>query len=91
MLLSKGYVDAIAAHDTGIEEFMAETGLKFRILEEPLQTVGLGVAFDNNDSRKLNDRLNEVLREMYADGTTEQIIGRYFPDTDRYLGGLYED
>ncbi len=91
LLLSKGYVDAIAAHDTGIEEFMAETGLKFRILEEPLQTVGLGVAFDNNDSRKLNDRLNEVLREMYADGTTEQIIGRYFPDTDRYLGGLYED
>ena len=91
LLLSKGYVDAIAAHDTAIEEFMAETGLKFRILEEPLQTVGLGVAFDNNDSRKLNDRLNEVLREMYADGTTEQIIGRYFPDTDRYLGGLYED
>ena len=91
LLLSKGYVDAIAAHDTGIEEFMAETGLKFRILEEPLQTGGLGVAFDNNDSRKLNDRLNEVLREMYADGTTEQIIGRYFPDTDRYLGGLYED
>ena len=65
--------------------------MKFRILEEPLQTVGLGVAFDNNDSHKLNDRLNEVLREMYADGTTEQIIGRYFPDTDRYLGGLYED
>ena len=91
LLLSKGYVDAIAAHDTAIEEFMAETGLKFRILEEPLQTVGLGVAFDNNDSRKLNDRLNEVLREMYADGTTEQIIGRYFSDTDRYLGGLYED
>lgn len=90
LLLSKGYVDAIAAHDTAIEEFMAESGLKFRILSEPLQTVGLGIAFDKNDSRKLNESLNNVLKEMYADGTTAQIIGQYFPDTDRYLRGLYE-
>ena len=91
LLLSKGYVDAIAAHDTAIEQFMSECGLEFRILEEPLLTVGLGAAFDKNDTRGLNDRLNTVLREMYADGTTERIIGQYFPDTDRYLGGLYEN
>lgn len=91
LLLSKGYVDAIAAHDTAIEEFMAESGLDFRILDEPLQTVGLGVAFDKNDTRKLNESLNAVLREMYADGTTAQIIEHYFPDTDRYLEGLYEN
>lgn len=91
LLLSKGYVDAIAAHDTAIEQFMSECGLEFRILEEPLLTVGLGAAFDKNDPRKLNEQLNIVLREMYADGTTERIIGQYFPDTDRYLGGLYEN
>ncbi len=91
LLLSKGYVDAIAAHDTAIEQFMSECGLAFRILEEPLLTVGLGAAFDKNDPRGLNDRLNAVLREMYADGTTARIIGQYFPDTDRYLGGLYEN
>ena len=91
LLLSKGYVDAIAAHDTAIEQFMSECGLEFRILEEPLLTVGLGAAFDKNDPRKLNEQLNAVLREMYADGTTARIIGQYFPDTDRYLGGLYEN
>ena len=91
LLLSKGYVDAIAAHDTAIEQFMSECGLEFRILEEPLLTVGLGAAFDKNDPRKLNEQLNIVLREMYADGTTARIIGQYFPDTDRYLGGLYEN
>lgn len=91
LLLSKGYVDAIAAHDTAIEEFMAECGLKFRILKEPLLTVGLGAAFDKDDPRALNEPLNEVLRAMDQDGTTQEIIGRYFPDTDRYLEGLYED
>ena len=91
LMLCKGYVDAIAAHDTAIEEFMAECGLEFRILDEPLLSVGLGAAFDRNDSRGLDEQLNRVLREMYADGTTEQIVGRYFPDTERYLGGLYEN
>lgn len=91
LLLSKGYVDAIAAHDTAIEEFMSECGLEFRILDEPLMSVGLGAAFDKDDTRGLNEKLNGVLREMYADGTTARIIGRYFPDTDRYLGGLYEN
>lgn len=90
LLLSKGYVDAIAAHDTAIEEFMSECGLEFRILDEPLLTVGLGIAFDKDDSRGLNEQLNAVLHEMYADGTTGQIISHYFSDTDRYLGGLYE-
>ena len=90
LLLSKGYVDAVAAHDTGIRQFMSESGLEFRILEEPLLTVGLGVAFDKTDPRGLSDQLNTVLREMYDDGTTERIIGEYFQDTDRYLGGLYE-
>lgn len=91
LLLSKGYVDAIAAHDTAIAEFMSESGLEFRVLEEPLLSVGLGAAFDKNDPRHLNESLNRVMREMYADGTTARIIGQYFPDTDRYLGGLYEN
>lgn len=86
VLLSKGYVDALAAHDTAIQEFMEETGLQFRILEEPLQTVGLGVAFDKDDTRGLETQLNDVLQEMRADGTTAEVIGRYLPDAERYLG-----
>lgn len=34
ILLSKGYVDALAAHDTAVDQFTADTGLKFRILEQ---------------------------------------------------------
>lgn len=44
ILTSKDYVDALAAHDTSVEQFMSESGLNFRILDEPLLTVGLGVA-----------------------------------------------
>ncbi len=85
ILLSKGYVDALAAHDVSVQQFMKETGLKFRILKEPLQEVDLGVAFDKSDTRGLNKQLTEVLSKMQEDGTTEKIIGKYLSDADTYL------
>lgn len=85
ILLSKGYVDALAAHDTSVNQFMADTGLTFRILEQPLLTVELGVAFDREDTRGLDTQLTEVLTQMREDGTTEQIIGKYLPDAGSYL------
>ena len=88
VMLSKGYVDAIAAHDTAVDQFMAETGLEFRILEEPLQTVGLGVAFDKADTSGINQQLTQTLDEMRADGTTEKIIANYLPNAERYLENL---
>ncbi len=89
LMLSKGYVDAIGAHDTSVEEFMAECDLEFRILEEPLQTVGLGVAFDRTDTRGLDRALDETLKEMRADGTTKNILEKYLSDVDRYMGDAY--
>lgn len=85
ILLSKGYVDALAAHDTSVDQFTADTGLQFRILDEPLQSVELGVAFDKNDSRGLHTQLTEVLSEMQKDGTTEHIIGKYLQNAENYL------
>ena len=90
ILLNKGYVDALAAHDTSIQEFMQETGREFRILEEPLLTVGLGVAFDKEDARGLDQELDKTLQKMYEDGITKQIIEKYLADADRYIGGIYE-
>ena len=75
--LSRGYADAIAAHETSIRQYMADY--------EPLLTVGLGVAFDRDDQRGLEQALNETLAEMRADGTAEAIIGRYLPDAAAYL------
>lgn len=85
ILLSKGYVDALAAHDTSVDQFMEDTGLQFRILEQPLQSVKLGVAFDKNDMRGLDVQLTEVLSGMRKDGTTERIIGEYLQDAESYL------
>ena len=86
-LLGKGYADALAAHDTSVEQFMAESGLEFRILDQSLLTVGLGVAFDKDDTRGLNTKLDEVLKEMKADGTTRAVLSEYMSDPDQYLEG----
>ena len=91
ILLGKGYIDALAAHDTSVDQFMSDTGMEFRILEQPLQSVDLGVAFDRNDTRGIHTKLTEALCEMQKDGTTEQIIGRYLSNAESYLEGGYEE
>lgn len=85
ILLSKGYVDALAAHDTSVDRFMADTGLKFRILKEPLQTVDLGVAFYKNDKRGIDTKLAKALSEMKKDGSIKKIIGKYLSNAEDYL------
>ena len=83
--LSKGYADAIAGHETSIMQSMVEYDLHYRILEEPLLTVGLGVAFAKDDERSLCDDLSQTFREMREDGTMEQIIGKYLKNPGSYL------
>lgn len=61
--LSKGYVDAVAAHETAILQCMADYGLEYRVLDEPLLTVGLGVAFAKEDERGLERRFPPCLRK----------------------------
>ena len=83
--LSKGYVDAVAAHETAILQCMADYGLEYRILDEPLLTVGLGVAFARTDQRGLDKELSRTFEEMRADGSLEQIVGRYLDEPQRLL------
>ena len=80
--LSKGYADAIAAHETAILQCMSDYNLDYRILEEPLLTVGLGVAFSKQDDRGLEQELSETFAEMRADGTMAEIIGKYLGEND---------
>ena len=81
-MLNCGYVDAIAAHEAAILRYMQDCNANFRILEEPLLTVGLGVAFSKQDDRGLEQKLSETFEEMRADGTMEEIIGRYLEEND---------
>lgn len=83
--LSKGYVDAVAAHETAILQYMKDYRLEYRILEEPLMIVGLGVAFDKADSRKINEKLSKVFEQMMKDGSEKKILEKYLDDADKYM------
>lgn len=83
--LQKGYVDAIGAHEESIIQYMEDYDANFRILEEPLMKVGVGVAFSKNDKRDLCEKLDKTLKEMRKDGTSKKIIGKYLSDPEKYL------
>ena len=83
--LSKGYADAIAAHETAILQCMDDYGLELRILDEPLLAVGLGVAFARSDDRGLAQELSRTFSQMRDDGTTQQILGKYLEDPQKYM------
>ena len=83
--LSKGYVDAIAAHEIALLQCMADYDLHYRILDEPLLTVGLGVAFARSDERGLEKTLSQTFEAMRADGTMAQIIGKYLDHPQKFM------
>lgn len=84
-MLNCGYVDAVAAHETAILQYMQDCNANFRILEEPLLVTGIGVAFALNDTRGLDEQLTKTFAAMRADGTMKQIVGKYLPDPEKYL------
>ena len=84
-MLACGYVDAIAAHEMAILQYMKDSNAVFRILEEPLLVTGLGVAFAKNDSRGLDHQLNDTFAQMREDGTLERIVGKYLDHASQYL------
>ncbi len=83
--LSKGYADAVAAHETSILQYMMDYDLEYRILDEPLLTVGLGVAFAREDDRGLEQELSTIFEEMRRDGTMETIIGKYLENPQKFM------
>ena len=78
-------MDAVAAHETAIIQGMSDYDLSYRILDEPLLTVGLGVAFAKNDDRGLAEELSAIFEEMRQDGTMEKIIGKYLDNPKKYM------
>ena len=83
--LGKGYVDAIAAHETAIRQYMKDYNAEYRILDESILTTGIGVAFARNDRRGLNEQLSAVFADMRADGTAAEILSKYLFDPEKYL------
>ena len=83
--LTKGYVDAVAAHETSILQYMKDFDIHYRILDDPLMIVGLGVAFDKADESGLDIELSKTIKEMRADGTMKKILSKYLEHVDEYL------
>ena len=83
--LESGYVDAIAAHEEAITQYMEDYGADFRFLDPPLLTTGIGVALSDNDTRGLAEELTKTLAEMRQDGTMLAIVSKYIEHPEIYL------
>lgn len=83
--LVEGLVDAIAAHESSLLTYEKDYGVTYRILDEPLLEVGLGTAFDINDTRGIDVKLTHAYQEMLADGAMERLVSKYFDDPSPFL------
>lgn len=83
--LVEGLVDAIAAHESSLLTYEKDYGVTYRILNEPLLEVGLGTAFDINDTRGIDVKLTRAYQDMLADGTMERLASKYFDDPSPFL------
>ena len=86
--LSRGYVDAIAAHRLAIERYMSDNGVSYRILSEPLLESDLGVAFLKGTSSPVPAKLTRVLKQMVRDGSVQKILARYVDNPKLYMLGV---
>lgn len=83
--LGKGYVDAIAAHEISIKQYMADYDVKYRILKEDLLETGIGVAFAKKDKRGIDRQMSKTLKDMIKDGSAKKILQKYVSNADKYL------
>lgn len=83
--LDKGYVDACAGHETAYRSFMGGRAGQYRVLDQELLRVGLGVAFYKEDDTGRAEALGDVLRELKEDGTAAGILERYGVDAQAAL------
>ena len=56
-----------------------------------MSVIALGVAFALDDARGLEQALSDIFEQMRADGTMEEIIGRYLDEPLRYMEGKSDE
>ena len=89
--LRKGYVDAIAGHESALLIYTKEYPGEYRYLNMSIERAELGVAFEKNGDKKLAEKLTQVLNEMNADGTIKDIIEQYGLDAAKNIYGGTEE
>ncbi len=66
--------DAVAAHEEALQSTVDGGG--YRFLDEPLETVGIGVAF-RGDSSYFADSLTKTFEQMRKDGFIKKVVEKY--------------
>ena len=89
--LRKGYVDACAGHEISLRTYINEADEDYRVLDKPLMVAALGVAFPKNGAGTLAEKVDNALRAMESDGTTERILRKYGADSQSAEGGTIAD
>jgi polar amino acid transport system substrate-binding protein len=85
--LQYGYVDAAAGHEIMMREYMDSMAGDYRLLDEELQAVNVGVAFDKNNPSEAAAQLDKALADMKDDGTLGEILEKYGISADATGGG----
>jgi polar amino acid transport system substrate-binding protein len=85
--LQYGYVDAAAGHEIMMRQYMESTAGEYRLLDEELQAVEVGVAFDKDNPSDAAEELDQALSAMKEDGSLEKILEEYGIDMDSADGG----
>lgn len=83
--LKNGFADAIAGHETALKERMKNSTGKYRILEETLLSVELGVAFRIGGGEELAALISKALVVMKNDGFTASVLKRYGLNPDEVM------
>jgi polar amino acid transport system substrate-binding protein len=85
--LQYGYVDAVAGHEIMIREYLDSFAGDYRLLDDVLQEVEVGVAFDKTNPSDAAEELRKALEEMKDDGTLKEILEEYGVIIDTANGG----
>jgi polar amino acid transport system substrate-binding protein len=85
--LQAGYVDAAAGHETVMRQYMATTSGNYRLLDEALQSVDVGIAFEKGKNAELAEELTQALDTMKADGTLQDLLEAYEIGADAVSSG----
>lgn len=85
--LRKNYVDAIAGHENALHMLIETAPNRYRMLEEPLFSSKVGVAFRKEYDPVFVKQLDETLKQMMQDGTTQRIVEKYGLDGKKALSG----
>lgn len=83
--LRKGYVDAIAGHETALLIYTREYPDEYRYLDLNLDKSRLGIAFAKDGDAALTEELTKTLHEMTEDGTVGEIIAKYGLDVEKNI------